>query len=1302
MKNMKKEPSKKSIFRLFLVPLIVLMLVQSSIILGIIVFRGVINTIQDASVEALERDVETRRSRLESQMLQRWAGIGQCEPEINGELQTYLTETGLTMEALSASPQRQQEFLLSVFPVCLRQTRNSDTTGFFFLMALDKPENAATVNGFYVRDSDPYAQASDNSDLLLARGSTRLSQEMGIALGSDWTTSFSMMGAGIRAEDSFYYEPWRAARENTDAGTEMLGYWAEPFFLDGDPICGYQSITYSIPLRINGQVYAVFGVEVSLPTLARQFLASNESRMNDSSYLVAVGEPDGTYRAISGEGRLSSLVMNGDGFRLLPTKYENLSQVSGLLLGNDKIYASLCQLKLYGNNAPYANSDWVFLGLKSHNDLFGMGESTYVWIIGAVLFGLLFAVIAIYALVKHLTDPIKNLTASIGRGARGLEHYENSNISEIDGVYHVVNQLFEKQKATERSLQEEASRYRVALENSNDSFFTYDIFEKTVGIMNVENLNGKWDVPSEEYGFFSEPYIHPDDRALVRGLFAGLNKEPYQDTLRAEFRVSRPGQNFRWKMLYGRVLRELEGTASRLVCSLRDIDEEKQAEALQRMKNAFDGLTGMFAMEEGMRILHKQTECHAQGAVIALCLPDMTRLQLKNGPTFGQMLLNEVGTALKTGPEVHGFRIGGNEFVYWLADQTEEDAEVQAREIISRVQSVFPKEMMILPVCAGIAQWQAPEDIMVALRRAHTAQQFVAGNPLRSCMAFSELPEEARKELLPIAQRQYSPVNHVRESSLVYLAINLLGGEEDYSVKMYMLLRELSRRLGASGAAVSLCWMDSMSTTLEYGWLGDCGLPEKTVGFYTAEQLTVLTDWIGKRLLCGFTEMETLGVLEPFLFGRRADGILLPMYDDDNYMGSLWILGADARNMDKSQLDELRQFAGVLQSYIRQRLHDAASRAKSEFLSRMSHEIRTPMNGIIGMTNIALFPGQSREEMTHCLEKISASSQYLLGLLNDILDMSKIESGKMQIVPENFAVEEMLSTIRELLVSQMQEKKIRFEEEIQLETQWFYADRLRISQILVNILGNAVKFTPVGGTIRLTVREMYSDEGNTGRYSNVFFAVQDTGIGISKEDQERVFRSFEQGAGANSNGVHGTGLGLSISSRLARMMGGKINLTSEVGKGSTFDFTLPLMHGTPAQREDAVPGCRFDGKRLLLVEDNSLNAEIAQIILEEMGFTVDTVADGDESVEAMRANPPGTYDVVLMDIMMPRMNGLEATRLIRCSPDRPDLRTIPILAMSANAFDEDVKKSLESGMNDHLSKPIEMDKLTAALYRVLH
>lgn len=1298
MRDMKKEPSKKSIFRLFLVPMIVLMLVQSSIILGIIVFRGVVGAIQTASVENMQKDTESRRSRVEAQMLQRWAGAGQCEGEITEALEAYLSENRLTLEELAASRERLQEFTMSVFPICLRQTRGSETSGFFFLTALGDPEKDGPVSGFYVRDSDPYAQAADNSDLQLSRGGTRLSREMGVALCSDWTGSFFLKGQGNRAADNFYYEPWRAARENPEAETELLGYWSEPFYLENDPVSGYQSIAYSIPLRYKGQVYGVFGVEISLPVLNRQFFDSGDNRQ--ASWLIATREADGSYRPLAGDGQLSGLVLHQEGFRLSDTKYGDLRRIDGLLLGGDQVYASVCDLKLFGNNAPYENTGWELLGLKTHSELFGMGDSTYLWIIGAVLFGLIFAVVAIYVLVRHLTEPIQKLTVSISQGERGLAHYEQSNISEIDGIYGVVNQLFEKQKATERSLQEEASRYRVALENTDDSFFTYDIFSRSVVIMNVENLNGRWDCPESDCGFFAPEYLHPQDRAVVRGIFAGLNRLPLSDTLRSEFRVRRPGKDYRWKAFYGRVLREQDGTASRLVCSLRDIDEEKQAEALRRRQNAYDGLTGLHSLEEGMRTLREQTAGCQKGAVIDLCLPELARMQMKYGPTFVRMLLHELGPTLRGTEEVYSFRLNGNEFIYWLPEREEAYAEPRARELVSRVQSVFPSTLLELSVCAGVSGWTPGEDILTAIGRAHMAQEYVAGNPARSCAAFAELPEVEEKEPPVLLQRQFSSSNHIRESSLTYLAINLLSGGEEYALKMNMLLRELARRTEADAAAVSLFWMDTMSASLEYWWFAGTQ-PERRAHFFTGDQLARMETWVGGRQLCPYTQGDAETVLEPFLFGASSDGVLLPVYDDDCFMGCLWLSGVDQSQTDSALMADLRRMTGVLQGYLRQRQHDAAAQAKSEFLSRMSHEIRTPMNGIIGMTNIALFPGKSREEMVQCLQKISVSSQYLLGLLNDILDMSKIESGKMQIEPVNFCIDEMLTTIRELVTPQTEAKGIRFEEDVDLQTRWFRGDRLRISQILVNILGNAVKFTPAEGTIRLTLREKQVSQGDAGAYSDVFFAVSDTGIGISRENQERVFLSFEQVSGVSSGGVQGTGLGLSISARLARLMGGKINLTSEPGKGSTFDFTLPLPHGQQEIREPAMEGCRFDGKKVLLAEDNALNAEIAENILEELGFAVETVTDGDEAVETLRSRQPGAFDVVLMDIMMPRMNGLEAARLIRSTEGRPDLKTLPILAMSANAFDDDVKKSLESGMNDHLSKPIEMDKLTAALSRAL-
>ena len=249
--------------------------------------------------------------------------------------------------------------------------------------------------------------------------------------------------------------------------------------------------------------------------------------------------------------------------------------------------------------------------------------------------------------------------------------------------------------------------------------------------------------------------------------------------------------------------------------------------------------------------------------------------------------------------------------------------------------------------------------------------------------------------------------------------------------------------------------------------------------------------------------------------------------------------------------------------------------------------------------------------------------------------------------------------------------------------------------MLINLLGNAVKFTPAEGKVTLAVEELES----FGEWASVSFAVSDTGIGIAKEDQERVFRSFEQ-ASSNPSKQQGTGLGLSISSRLVQLMGSNIQIESEPGAGSTFRFVISIRLGEDMETEVREEEVSFAGCRVLVVEDNELNAEIAQCLLEDRGFAVDCAYNGAEAVERIKNTPPGTYDVILMDIMMPVMDGLAATRAIRAMA-REDCHTIPIVAMSANAFDDDLKKSVECGMNGHLSKPVDVEKLYQTLGEIV-
>lgn len=389
---------------------------------------------------------------------------------------------------------------------------------------------------------------------------------------------------------------------------------------------------------------------------------------------------------------------------------------------------------------------------------------------------------------------------------------------------------------------------------------------------------------------------------------------------------------------------------------------------------------------------------------------------------------------------------------------------------------------------------------------------------------------------------------------------------------------------------------------------------------------------------------------------------------------------------------------------LEQALFDAkeANRAKSDFLSTMSHDIRTPLNAIIGMTALALAHADDRERVLDCLKKITASSQHLSSLVNDILDMSKIERSKLKISRRQIFLPELLEQLTTIMLPQAKAAKLQLNIDSEnIIHPWFYGDSLRMNQILINILGNAVKFTPAGGRVDFIVEEIPAQNPDHTRYR---FTISDTGIGMSEAFLAHLFEPFNRSASVS--GIEGSGLGLSIAKGLVDLLGGNIQVSSEIGQGTTFRIEL---EGEPAKeqtkRPHALPdaddaGKLLAGRRILVVEDNAINAEITCGLLDLFGVQTVIRVDGAQAVKEFLAMPPGTYDAVLMDIQMPVMNGYEATRAIRES-GRKDARTIPIIAMTANAFAEDVQASLDAGMNSHVSKPIDVKVLCEALAHVL-
>ena len=608
-----------------------------------------------------------------------------------------------------------------------------------------------------------------------------------------------------------------------------------------------------------------------------------------------------------------------------------------------------------------------------------------------------------------------------------------------------------------------------------------------------------------------------------------------------------------------------------------------------------------------------------------------------------------------------------------------------------------------------------------------------------------------------------SSFSHVEDMTLPALTLNLLDRRLSLAAGMDLLMRRLNEKLDVTNLFITSFQEDYQTASVRYFFGPIPGIDESAVFPLSRKAVDRLQRFGEQGLVHPVSEMPIFAMSAKTR--AYANGIAFPMMNVGKYSGSVFFLNDAGKVFDDDETaSTLREVGAIIQNRINQEELDLSAQAKSDFLARMSHEIRTPMNGIIGMTEIALKPEQSDERRVDCLNKVHASSLYLLDLLNGILDMTKIENNKMLLGDAPFSMSHVVEELNAVSAGRLAARNQKLIVDMRTQHDWFMGDALRLNQVLINLVGNAVKYSDDGGTITVTIEERAADGGapalpagreaagagaqaaeeatadalsasceaveagaqtmeeaaadalpttyeaaeSSGQITgggsgtvNVYFAVADEGVGIAEEDIERIFAKFEQ-VNTTDARQQGTGLGLAISNRIVLMMGDRIRANSRLGHGSTFYFEIPLTIADAADKSSCADAEQVDftGKRALVAEDNELNMEIIAYVLDDMGFTVDKTTNGQEAVDAFEQSPVGRYDIVLMDVMMPVMDGLTAAHRIR-SLDRADAADVPIVATSANAFAEDVKRSLASGMNAHVSKPIDPEKLAKVLTKVM-
>lgn len=1293
---------KKSLWNIFLIPILIIVFVQGAVPFLTLIFSGIRSNMENAVIGLDSHTVENRKVVLENDMIEQWSSVYKESDSLSSALTKVLSNHQMDMQGFMGSGKVQEEYLETVFYDMVEVLQYNSTSGIFLVLGNDgDTDSEGEYKGFWVRDSDPQTKTASRTDLLMERGSKVLSQNMSISLDTSWHTDFHFQGNGKRDADDFFYQPYITAENYVDSRTSMknLGYWSKPFILEDFYKDNHKMITYSAPLVYDKTVYGVLGIEVGVNDLTKFFQVKDLDSDLNAGFALVVDHGNGNYEGIAGEGALYDAVSrDGSDFVLEEPVQENLRLVQGAAIGKQQIYGLVSNLELYSRNVPYEDTQWALCGFVTEDSVYGLISDVYERILGAILGSALMAVILVYFLVQYATEPVYHLVESVRGGVKGIHGFQESGIQELDELHKVIENLTDTQMQTENQLLEEKERYRIAVESSQDAFFTYKCKEKLLEIVNSKGNDGVWDC-GKHPEFLDNDSIHPADKAKL------VNAVKSSDgVLDVDFRLQHANGEFQWVNLSGSITFDENKERSRVVGCIHNVHQHKLLEQAQKRKQIYDSITSFYRLGSGLEVVETLCRDDPEGVLVLLEIQQFSKIDERYGLIFGDIILEQFAGLLAKRFQEDGLnggiyiRAGADQMLVWLPVCTTGPIVRSVQGLEKEFGALTDEKHLSLSLKCGIAVTGSRNSLSEALEQTKTALT-AARHGKQEIMFYEELSTVEKACAVDVAFAEVASLERLKEMTLSSIALNLFDRDGDTSVVLDILALKLQEKYHLTDIVITHFNGEYMVNNLLYcwktwekkdGWDGMVHCSEKQYQHFVETQEM-------QQLLTSGESIWKEPLIQPFASGRND--IVFHMTDNGQYSGSIVFRDIDQEVLEKKEECKcLEEISAIIQNRLNLERHDLSAKAKSDFLARMSHEIRTPMNGIIGMTEIALKDGQTEERRIDCLRKIEHSSEYLLGLINDILDMSKIESGKMRLIEEKCNLMEMIQGLHPLLEAKLNENNIQYIADIQLKNHWFMADSLRLNQVLVNLLGNALKYSRPDGHVWLTVRETEEEKG----FSNLYFQVRDDGIGIAPEKQQLIFRQFEQADNSENARKQGTGLGLAISRRIVRMMDSDIKLESEPGKGSSFSFNVKLqpVSGEKTTVTSQPEEISFPGKRILVVEDNELNMEIICTILENYGIKTEQAVNGKEAVRRMEESVPGYYDMIFMDIMMPEMDGLEATRTIR-NLDRKDCKKIPIYAMSANAFDEDVKRSLASGMNGHLSKPVDIQVLEKTLKKVL-
>ncbi len=1316
--NTKKFKERAPLMRKIIIPLLIVTVLQAVVFYVVMSLSSNENNI-NANSESLMAESSARRALyVETELLRKKSGVSAVEKAVQKSYKAIASKYALSVKEFLDNDKYTSDFLIDVSDDILDSLRLNPSDGAFIVLAnsadTEPQKNVqSSYRGVFFSDTQADSADADYSDIIMLKGSSLISVKYNIPLDLNWTDKFRYNP--IDTDMDYFLTPVTAAYANPYTASNELGYWSRPFYLsEKNHYHGDLIVAYSEPIIIDNTVMGVVGVTISVDNIS-QLLPSEEATGKDSGCYALLSYSQGNdYITVDAVSETANEFDQNTGKPLKFISQENsiLKKINDIKIDGSQALCAYTDLNIYTDNSPYSRERWAVGVVDNKDNIYTDFSSFRLRLAFALIISIIVGTTTVYFTARYAAKPIKDLAAKVRTSDHnGIIDVVNTNISEIHDLSAALNALSSKRTEYQKELNTERERYLIALRSINENILEYDC---TTDIFYMHYFRGNdrnGNITTREYPNFKElvengEITHKD---YIETMLGFINGSIGEDGV--YFRIIKPkGNGYIWTYAKSRRIYDNDGNLLRIIASAKDVTAEKEREQKQLELERRDPVTKFYTSDYGEILVSKFImEYNGSTAISAILrLVGIDDMLNRYGRTFCSAVLEEVADVIRRNvPENFVIYRGGmDEFVIITTITSKDEARIFFKKIIDEIASIYTNEKIRIESVVG-AYLRTHTEPMSSSRlktRFASAAAFRFRDELGAIVFADEITTKTDfiNDFNRSGPHNFMPFGNMRleeVTDIISFAFNIFEKTDDIRIALEVFLKKAGRMLNMDRILIFTMNKDYYTVRLDMQWNSPEMAPIEMKNYISGKSayLEFKNRFDGKEYKIADTALfERNTAIE---LGKRASEgtpYSVPMMDNDEITGVIVYELHDV-NENENAIANLCELTKIVSAYISKSKTSRESRAKSEFLSKMSHEIRTPMNAIIGMTSIAMSSDDVSDSTMECLKKIDKSSHYLLSLINDILDMSRIESGKMTTEETYLNLEELISHIDTMIRVQTENKGIWLKIESNVTHKHLLGDPLKLNQILVNIMGNAVKFTSMGG-IQLKVTETPCETEDT---VNISFSVKDTGIGISEENLDKIFNNFEQADTDTVRKYGGTGLGLAISSNLVQLLGGKLEVRSELGRGSEFFFTIPMK--LTEEPENNGCGCSgeidFASKRILIVEDDELNIEIARTLIEAEGIATELAENGQAAVDKFCASEENYYDAILMDIRMPVMDGIEATKCIR-NTDRLDAFTVPIIAMTANAFDEDMKKSVECGMNGHLTKPIDMTKVMETFCKI--